>query len=399
MVGALFPAFPTMGAPTSFPATSPEFDLLLAVCSQTPSAETSQARLQTALARSIDWIAFASLAEQHRVVPRVYRRLMMAQTAVPPEALTVLCTQEQANARRALLLTEELVRVITHLEGLGTATLPYKGPVLAHLLYGDVTMREFADLDLLVSSTDIAKAMGALAEIGYSPELDLTEAQRRAYVASGYEYGLRGPYKNLLEVKWRPLPRFYAVDFNVDALWRRAQSVALAGRMLRTFSNEDLLLVLCVHAAKHVWQRLGWSCDIAQLAADPKLDWDVVLREARTLGIERILAVTFLLARELLSAELPVALRINVASDQAAAAIVRRALPIVAQTTEYDVESPTYFRLMAALRERPLDRARFFSRLALTPSLSEWQTVHLPAPLFFLYRVVRLWRLAKRALS
>ncbi|PYY09939.1 MAG: hypothetical protein DMG69_08890 [Acidobacteria bacterium] len=27
---------------------------------------------------------------------------------------------------------------------------------------------------------------------------------------------------------------------------------------VHTLSPEDLLLVLCVHAAKHVWRRLSW---------------------------------------------------------------------------------------------------------------------------------------------
>jgi len=51
---------------------------------------------------------------------------------------------------------------------------------------------------------------------------------------------------------------------------------------------------------------------------------------------------------------------------------------------------------MLRLRERTRDQLRFAARLALTPSVGEWQSVGLPAPLFPLYRVVRLFRLAKR---
>jgi hypothetical protein len=63
---------------------------------------------------------------------------------------------------------------------------------------------------------------------------------------------------------------------------------------------------------------------------------------------------------------------------------------------EYSVESLRYFRLMMRLRERWVDRARFLWRLASTPGPGEWGVIRLPASLFPLYRVIRLFRLAAR---
>jgi hypothetical protein len=68
----------------------------------------------------------------------------------------------------------------------------------------------------------------------------------------------------------------------------------------------------------------------------------------------------------------------------------------IADGRVYDVESLDYFRLMVRLRERPIDRMRFVSRLALTPGPSEWAAVRIPEALFPLYRVVRVFRLAGR---
>jgi hypothetical protein len=48
------------------------------------------------------------------------------------------------------------------------------------------------------------------------------------------------------------------------------------------------------------------------------------------------------------------------------------------------------------LREQPADRLRFLQRLAFTPGPGEWQSVRLPGPLFPLYRLVRLARVAAR---
>lgn len=382
----------------SAPAPTTEFDLLLASCTRR-SPEDRLARIRHLAARGPDWQKFCVIAEWHKVVPHVYRNLFTIRAELPETVMAELCRREVANAQRSLLLAGELVRVAAHLKAGGIPVLPYKGPVLAQLLYGDVGMRQFGDLDLLLQPSDIAPAIKALSELGYAPELSLTEAQQRHYLLSGYERGFHGPYKNLLEIKWRPLPRFYAVDFRTDELWRRAQTVGFAGQGLNSFSKEDLLLVLCVHAAKHVWQKLGWTYDIAELARDATLDWDLIGREARKLGIERILRVTFLLAESLFGADIPRAMVVGMAHDREAQKIKDRICRITAESEDYDTESVPYFRLIARLRERISDRMRFFFRLLVTPGPNEWSLVSLPASLFHLYKAVRLWRLGKRLLG
>jgi hypothetical protein len=63
---------------------------------------------------------------------------------------------------------------------------------------------------------------------------------------------------------------------------------------------------------------------------------------------------------------------------------------------EFDPESMAYFRLMVELRERRRDQLSFCWRLLFTPGAGEWSAVRLPGPLFPLYRVVRVFRLAGR---
>jgi hypothetical protein len=68
------------------------------------------------------------------------------------------------------------------------------------------------------------------------------------------------------------------------------------------------------------------------------------------------------------------------------------------QAEQYNTESLAYFRLMMRLRERASDRRKFVWRLAATPGPGEWELIQLPNALFPLYRVVRICRLAGRAL-
>jgi hypothetical protein len=81
----------------------------------------------------------------------------------------------------------------------------------------------------------------------------------------------------------------------VDNFFQRASRVDLGGSSVRTLAPEDLLLVLCVHTANHVWSRLSWLCDIAETMRSQPIDYISAYRTAEELGIEKIVAVNFLL--------------------------------------------------------------------------------------------------------
>jgi hypothetical protein len=158
--------------------------------------------------------------------------------------------------------------------------------------------------------------------------------------------------------------------------------------------------VLCTHAAKHVWVQLSWLCDIAELVKSPQLDWNAIQDEADRLGIRRIVNLNLLLAHKLLGAPLPEYPKPNCHSDRGeVSAVADVILRVIKRSIHYDTESLPYFRLMMRLRERRHDQARFLWRLAFTPSVCEWSTVHLPKSLQPLYRLVRLSRLTKRLAS
>lgn len=312
--------------------------------------------------------------------------------------LEALRQQDKVNAHQTLWLTVELLHLHRHLAARGLEVLPYKGPLLAELLYGNVTLRQFSDLDFLVRAPDLPRIKAALADLGYEPGLRLTQAAERAYLKSGYEYtfdGARG--RNLLEIKWRILPQFYAISFDVDDFFRRAVAATVQGQRLRTLCDQDLLLVLCVHAAKHGWKQLSWLCDIAQLARSRTIDWTALVAQAERLGVARIVAVSFLLAQKMLGATMPAPLDLE--RDAKAEVLALRILQLIVAEEEFDPESLAYFRLMLELRERGRDRASFLWRLCVTPGVGEWSAIELPRPLFPLYRVVRVFRLARRLVS
>jgi hypothetical protein len=375
---------------------NPELDLILACCGEDQGQLS--ARIQQLLGHGINWERLSQLAEHHGLVPLVYRRLSTAVDVRQPTAIELLRQRDKINAHRTLWLTVELLNIHRHLAARGLEALPYKGPALAEILYGNVATRQFSDLDLLIRVRDLPAIKSALAELGYQPGLRLGDAAERAYLKSGYEYTFDDVHgRNLIEIKWQILPRFYSIGFDVRAFFERASDITIEGQRLRTLCDQDLMLVLCVHAAKHAWMQLSHLYDIVQLARSRTLDWMALQVLAGNLGIARIVAVSFLLAHKLLAAELPAGF--NLHRDPQAEALAQEIVPRIVSDAPFDPESISYFRLMKDARERRRDQASFLWRLCVTPGPSEWSAVRLPGPLFPFYRAVRMGRLAKRLVA
>jgi hypothetical protein len=373
---------------------NPEFDFLLDCCANSSRIERAE-RIRDI--RPLDWRRLIDLAEHHGVIPQVYRSLSVLPDVALPHSLR---QSQERNARHTLWLTRELLRILKRLDSYGIFALPYKGAVLAEILYGNVTLRQFSDLDLLIHSSDLPRIKSAFAELGYQRGIELAPREERDYLKSGYEYtfdSVQG--RNLVEVQWRILPRFYSVDFDVEGFFTRAVPFTLGGMTLRTLCAEDLILVLCVHAAKHAWQQLSLLCDIGELARSTQVDWNAVHQQAKHLGIQRMVAVSFFLAHKLLQKPLPHIVQAQLKKDVSIENLASEIIPMLVRGDDYDTESISYFRLMISVRERWRDRVKFLWRLFTTPSVGEWSAIRLPGPLFPLYRVVRVFRLLSRMFS
>src|SRR5262249_32000457 len=120
--------------------------LFFACCADLSEAARIE-RIREALRSCFDWNQVIQLAKRHSLLPLVCHRLYAFRAAIPPETLQTLHQINAANTRRALLLTRELFRTLEHLKSRHILALPYKGPVLAQFLYGDVAMRQTGDLD------------------------------------------------------------------------------------------------------------------------------------------------------------------------------------------------------------------------------------------------------------
>ena len=304
-------------------APTTELELLL-LCARMDVDDDHAKRIALLLGRGVDWDGLAALAQRHGLTPLLYRTLAgLKSDRVPQETLTILRSRLESNRLRNLVFVNELVRALRALESAGVTATPYKGPALAAHLFGDAALRQVNDIDLLVRTRDVVRAQHALLQHGLVPALRMSRKPGVALVRFHNEYQFTALEGQLLvELNWRIAPWYWRLPEIPDCAWERIQRMTLAGMEVSWLSPEDLLFVLCLHGCKHHWERLKWVVDIAEmLRVHPALDWAYLMDLAYRTGSRRMIAVSVLLAHELLDASLSEDLRRAIYADPLAATL------------------------------------------------------------------------------
>ena len=370
--------------------------MLLISCAQVGVGSGDPGCIRTSLLEDLDWAYLIETAQRHAVLPLLYQGLVTTcPERVPTAALVQLQDRFQDNARRNFVLSGELLRCLDVLGAHGIPAVPYRGPVLAASLYGDLALRQFVDLDVLLHKKDVLRARDLLMSLGYRPEFKLNSAQEAAYLRAQSEHKvMRDEGAVIVELHWQIAERYFSFPLDPASLSGRLEPISLAGREVWTFSPEDLLLILCVHGTKHLWERLAWMCDVGKLISTSEaLDWHWVVEQAKALRSERMLLLGLCLAEELLGSSLPDAIRQKMRGDPSVASLaaqVRAWLWCDATERPGNLDR-CRFHLRA--RERIGDRLRYAWRLAVTTTPGDWAAVRLPSPLFPLYYLLRPVRL------
>ena len=360
--------------------------------------EPNRAAALAALGEPLDWSLVLRLAHWHGVRPLLHRHLSgLAPERVPRPALVELWGAAESIARANRALADELARIAALFERRAIRSLPYKGPTLALGAYGELSLREFSDLDWLVPRADLAAARRALVGLGYRPEPELAPAVEAAMIAARPQYHLamRSPAGLLVELHWKTDPDF-PIERDDDAWWESAPRVRFEETAVRAFTPEERMLVLCLHGSKHRWECLGWLVDVAELLArDGALEWNRIADRAHRLGCARRVGTGLWLAQEVLGCALPPGSE-ALADDPAVAAVSGELARGLLSPDPAVPPQARALRLNLAMLDRPRQRIRLVAETVLHPSLVEWMQWPLPRALFFLYPALRVVRLSAK---
>ncbi len=366
----------------------------------------------------LSWLRLVTLASLNAVVPLLHLSLQRAEQSetkgeptdapqslepleplIADEMRAALAASMRRNISHTLKLTRELLAVAQVFESANLPYAPFKGPLLAEEAYGGLGMRQFSDLDILVRHKDVLHIKRLMQQRGYIVEDPLPPAIEAAHLQGDIVYEMsRGDGAYNLELQWAVVVRSLPFCFRFESLEARLRRVRLAGAEVPTIAPEELLLILCVHGTKHVWGRLGWICDVAEvLRSNQELDWQHIFDLAKRLRCRKMLALGLFLAREMLGQTLSPAAAAWLETQKGTALLASEVQTRFSQsfTSKNEGEEPerignvsedTFF--LRNLETRG-DQCRYLWHLVSVPNAKERARLPLPASLAFLWRVIR----------
>ncbi|MGA9882965.1 MAG: nucleotidyltransferase family protein [Candidatus Acidiferrales bacterium] len=385
-------------AASSTHSVSPEKQLLVR-CSRTRLDSQAGDEIRRLLFLPLDWDILRAEAASNSVTPLLLRSISsVAPDTVPPEQLARLKNHVRAAAVRSLVLAAELIRILSEFSAAGIETIPYKGPVLAAQAYGDIALREFEDIDVVLRQRDVAGANEVLVRLGFSPLFPpiFVPDDQSSLVPGEYNYRDRESHLTI-ELHTERTLRHFPLPPDLDDLARRLIPVSLSGHEIRTFCPEDTLVFLCVHGSKDFWERLVWVADVAEIVAShPRLDWDRVCASADEVRARRMLHLGLSLADQLFRVSLPDAIRARVLADAVACEVALQ----IEQRLIARSSPPLGARGSFAYRRRMVPGVaagwRYAVRLATAPAADDWHSLRLPRSLAPLYVALRPFRLLRK---
>jgi len=344
----------------------------------------------------VDWPRLLVLAEEHGVLGHLTAKLNAVDDSwVPPDFRQAFLERHREQVFSTLRMTAELFRVLELFETKNIQALAIKGPVLAMQTYGDPAMRSYGDLDFLVRQHDIRRATEAMLASGYQAAVPLS-AIDDGKIPGQYLFS-KPDSKLLVELHNDFTLRYFPRQLPIEDFFARQIRVRLDAQEAPALAVEDELVLICIHGAKHFWERLIWIADVAALVTrQTGIDWERATQSARAVAAEHLLNTGLQLAADLLRAQLPEKVDARARADARAAQLIKAILQWLpaAGYAPPGLFERALFRLR--MRGGVLAAPAYLLRLTLVPTEEDWQKGGQLSENRFLDILRRPFRLARK---
>lgn len=377
----------------------PETGLLL-LCARPQVDDDAVAHIRDLLRHRLDWKLIFQLAEYHRTTPLLAFHLHdHAADLLAGDIQDELQKHHLNSTQQNLVLGMEVLRLINIFSVAGINTVPFKGPVSAMLVYGDMAMRACGDIDLLVTQNDHRKAERALENEGYEVKTRYQDAMQSSLWHEQRQISV--------DLHWGIPPGRPRLDS--DQLWKELKPINLLTQSVLTFSPCDTLLVTVRNAVKEYQEpSLHHISDIVALTNNyDKNDWSIAFTRAREIGCQRMLITALLLAHRLLNLTLPSNgptrlfshRGINKAADELQEHLFLQADKHTAEQLTKLIHHRHRNSYYLTLTDSPWSRGVGWLNWLSTPNSADLDFITLPKTLSFLYYFIRPVRLLVKRMN
>lgn len=369
-----------------------EQQLLLCVARRHLDAD-AVVRLRELLTRALDWEFLQDIAVDQALLPLLALHVTSHGAGlVPPEVLDRLRAELLTNRQGNLYLVRELVRVLSRFKSAGIDALAFKGPVLAQLVYEDTGFRQAGDLDILIRPNDFHRAAELLRELRYEMEPQLTRAQEQAHLRFHCEIQfVHEDQFSVVDLHWGITPQTFPLPLTADDFLSNRKTVYLAGHPIETLTDEDLVVYLSVHAAKHYFRKLEWITTIVELIkTNPELSWAAVIATARKSKTEKIVCLALMLGESLYGQPVPEPFTHLAGSSDLRDEVAKIRANLLTDRVAPNQLQAFRWRMQFLSRK---DAYLSLARSALVPTIGDWRALSIPDalyPVYYLFRPLRL---------
>lgn len=263
---------------------SPELRVLLA-CARTVVDGSRVDEFRLALAACPDAGRLVEEAVAQVMLGHLHRMATVEPETAGPVLGDRLAGLQRASAHRCLRQTGHLLRLLESLRAAGVDAMPYKGPAWAARLYGDVTLRSWVDLDILMAYEQVAAARDVLLAGGYVDGSPYAQEILRRKRGGWGEIPLTAPASDVhVELHWEITAGFSGRSLRPEAVFGRAGKLRLLEREVTTPCSADCLVMSCINGAKDRWNTvealLGLATQVSVISSQECLQALDIAREA-----------------------------------------------------------------------------------------------------------------------
>lgn len=233
----------------------------------------------------------------HGVFPLVYHTLKEYSFIIPEDVVLKMKYINLNIAKQNMLMTSELIKIMKLLEENNVEAISFKGPTLSQMAYGDITLRQYSDLDILVKSKNVKEAFEILKKNNYISKYS-SELLDNKYLFDVSKDIILYNEKATVELHWKLFEkRFFSFSNNFnEQIFEHTSFISINNSNIRVLSIEFFVFYLIIHGSKHYWERIEWLNDIHRiLLQNTNLDYKKLFNYSLKLNARKMTATSLLM--------------------------------------------------------------------------------------------------------
>jgi hypothetical protein len=314
----------------------------------------------------LDSKAIWKIASVHNIRPILYHVIQEHQLSVEEKLLNKLKQYFIENQFRSLEQLAICHDVITSLKKEGIDAIPFKGTVFSEMYYSNSGLRESTDIDLFISSKDIAASQSVLQAKNFIPKLTVPSSYLNYYKKYFKEIVYTAPAKTRsgysVELHWKLLNYYFGNYPGFTFFHTKTFNTNLKQLEFKVLNpTADFLAVVSNHFVKDLGVKFKYLVDIACLVSksESKLDRRMIAQIADEFGCRKRIDTAFHLIEKVLG------IRSNhycqyKAEDQQTKTILATPLAL----NDFQVSNPRFLKRFTALQDNYIGKLKFLGRSA-----------------------------------